>query len=131
MHQSIPLVCKRCQNVLKDTALAKAQTGVILQSVTHIMKRWVASLYVLWVLRIKYAEQQVAVDLRGMCNAQERPLVVMKRLILRRSGAEVFKRMTNGILAIPPQPFLLFLLGHVGIPRTEQSTSSCAKTRPF
>ena len=73
----------------------------------------VVSHCVRWVLRIKHAEQQVAVDLRGMCNAQEHPLVVMKRLILRGSGAEVFKRMTNGIFAIPPQPFLLFVLGHV------------------
>ena len=108
-----PSVCKRCQNFLKDTALGRAQTRVLLQSFTHTPKRRVASLCVLWVLRIKRAEQQVAVDLRGMCNAQERPLVVMKRFNLRRAGAEVFKRMTNGILAIPPQPFLLVLLGHV------------------
>ena len=31
MHQSVPLVCKRFQNFLKDKALAKAQTGMILQ----------------------------------------------------------------------------------------------------
>ena len=76
MHQSVPLVCKRFWNFLKETALARAQARVIFQSFTHTLKRRVPSF--LWVLRIKHAEQQVAVDLRGIFNAQERPPVVMK-----------------------------------------------------
>ena len=64
------------------------------------------------VLRIERAQQQVPVNLGGVSDAQKRPLVMVERVVLVRSGAEVRERVPDRIFAVPPEPLLLFLAGH-------------------
>src|SRR5260370_32220700 len=57
-------------------------------------------------IRIKNTQQQVAVHLRRMGDAEDCPLTVVERLVLL-TRIEVFERMNNGVPAITPQALLL------------------------
>ncbi len=55
-------------------------------------------------LGIEYAKQKVPIDLGRMRDAQERPLAMVKFIILLRARAEVLKCVPNRIRTVPPEP---------------------------
>lgn len=92
VHEGVALGGNVLEHVLEDQALSPREVLVILEQLPNAVQRRVVPIRPLRVLRIERAQQQVPVNLGGVSDAQKRPLVMVERVVLVRSSAEVWAR---------------------------------------
>jgi hypothetical protein len=108
VHQGVALIRNACEDVIEHVSLALGQARVVLQHLPNTIKRWVVPVGAFGMLPVEHAKQKVPVNLRRMRDGQERPLVMVKFITLHRACPEVLECVPDRVLAVSPEPFLLF-----------------------